>query len=78
MRAPATTLGVLVALIILCAIMTVGSPYFFSVQNLFDKHYIAFTEPHPEDAVILGYLPEFSRRVELPELPGWIVYTRRN
>jgi hypothetical protein len=38
--------------------------------------YIAQTAPHAEDSFIMDYLPEFNRRVELAELPGWIVYTR--
>jgi hypothetical protein len=43
--------------------------------------YIAFFndpryKPHrPEDCC--DYLPEFSRRVNLPELPGWTVYERQ-
>jgi hypothetical protein len=37
--------------------------------------YIAQTDPHGEDSAIMDYLPEFKHRVELAELPGWIVYT---
>jgi len=38
--------------------------------------YVLFHEDRQDEA-ILRYLPEFRVRGSLPEMPGWIVYTRR-
>jgi hypothetical protein len=38
--------------------------------------YVVRSVPHAEDPAIMDYLPEFNRRIELAELPGWIVTTR--
>lgn len=40
-----------------------------------DLRYVAF-HPARQSEGMMSYLPEFSRGVELPELPDWIVYMR--
>lgn len=37
--------------------------------------YVAYS-PQAQDQFAMKYLPEFNRKVELPELPGWTVYAK--
>lgn len=38
--------------------------------------FVAFPDENPKNSMVLSYLPSFSRRVQLSELPGWIVFAK--
>jgi len=51
------------------------TPEHFQAHLPSKMRWVAFP-PMTQDEYVMKYLPEFSQRGTLPELPGWIVYSR--